>query len=269
MKHCEITDPAAPVRLKRCGFSLVELLIVIAVIAVLIAIITPSLGMARNTARTSACLSNVRQLNMAFQNYTTEFGSKVFNYDATYPNLWVTKLLPYGNIDNVRLCPEAMTPTPNGSIGTATTYWGPDPSFQGTAQTGSYGLNGYWYATQPQVWPFWTSTVPSTGIDNIPVFADCNWVDGWPAESDPVPADSTTPPITGPMMQRFYLNRHNGGINVAFLDGHADRVKLEQLWSLKWRPDWTAFGPPTDPAPTPNPSPSPPPPPPGHDHDHD
>ncbi|HEV8377499.1 MAG TPA: prepilin-type N-terminal cleavage/methylation domain-containing protein [Tepidisphaeraceae bacterium] len=56
----------------RRGFTLVELLVVIAIIAVLIAILLPMLGKAKQAAQRTACMSNARQLTIAFRMYTED-----------------------------------------------------------------------------------------------------------------------------------------------------------------------------------------------------
>jgi prepilin-type N-terminal cleavage/methylation domain-containing protein/prepilin-type processing-associated H-X9-DG protein len=70
-----ISPPVFNRKTARRGFTLVELLIVIAIIAVLIALLLPALTKARQEANTLACLSNLRQIGIAAAMYSSEFGN--------------------------------------------------------------------------------------------------------------------------------------------------------------------------------------------------
>jgi prepilin-type N-terminal cleavage/methylation domain-containing protein len=69
------------------GFTLIELLVVIAIIGILAAILFPVFARARENARRTSCISNVKQLGLAAVQY-------VQDYDSKYPPRQVWDVVP-------------------------------------------------------------------------------------------------------------------------------------------------------------------------------
>jgi len=74
---------------------LIELLVVVAIIAVLVALLLPSLNMARYQARLTSCSSNLRQIGIGVISYTIEFGGWY-----PYRQIKGTELIKYYNVDD-------------------------------------------------------------------------------------------------------------------------------------------------------------------------
>jgi len=104
---------------RQSGFSLIELLTVIAIIAILVEILLPVLAQVREKARQSICLSNEKQIAMALNTYTQDYDetlpvysygggtSGYFGYFGTDGPRWADLIFPYVKARHVFDCPDA------------------------------------------------------------------------------------------------------------------------------------------------------------------
>lgn len=245
------------------GFSLIELLVVIGIIALLIAILLPAVNRARAMAHSTACLVRLQQLNDSYRMYVNENRNQSFPFqeDITSPT-WFELLQPYtANMPAMLLCPQATDP--GNIMGGAFQAWGPEHTYVSIGKgnqnpvvrgeyVGSYGINGWLFEPPMQqrasIDPEYGQKMiqlPGRDPSHVPVLGDCIMPWASPDSQDTAPSNlihpipyysGVGPRPQGPRgyMAYFCIDRHFHAINVAFLDGHCEGVNLEDLWKLRW-----------------------------------
>jgi len=193
----------------RKGFTLIELLVVIAIIAILAAILFPVFARAREKARQTSCLSNLKELGLAGLMYVQDYDELMFrsnNAPCTYTlpgggvstsinMLWPYQIFPYSKNAQIYNCPSS------------TTRW--DPNAYDSSL--GYGYN-IWIGGGIALAMFTQPSVTVMLTDSTYYLCD------WDAN---VNSDNSNAPD----------NRHNEGANYVHMDGHA---KWHKGGELSW-----------------------------------
>jgi prepilin-type N-terminal cleavage/methylation domain-containing protein/prepilin-type processing-associated H-X9-DG protein len=107
------TLPNTTAQRKLRGFTLIELLVVIAIIAILAAILFPVFARARENARRSSCMSNLKQIGIGIMQYTQDYDEVLPWYQTTTPTRgWADSVQPYIKSTQVFQCPSDVTGPP-------------------------------------------------------------------------------------------------------------------------------------------------------------
>ncbi|HVT81861.1 MAG TPA: prepilin-type N-terminal cleavage/methylation domain-containing protein, partial [Phycisphaerae bacterium] len=260
----------------RRAFTLIELLVVVSIIAVLIAILIPSISKARKLARTSVCLTNERYLVMSYRLYYTDQGVVLHSTGHGNAGAWDYQLLGAGagrkpdgsigemsygeyytkngrggNLDKARWCPESTTDRRSSSersVGNASLCWDCRVGLGG-GSTGSYAMNNWVYtpdsftaSSVPGHFPQYFYSIKNAKSESvIPVFVDAAWHDIIPTESD-LPSVNLGNAEGRPNETNLcdaVLDRHLRAVNVSFWDAHVETVKLANLPLINWHVGWS------------------------------
>jgi len=211
----------------RRAFTLVELLVVIAVIAILAAILFPVFAQARDKARSAACMSNMKQLGTSIQMYVQDYDEQIFFRSTNNANStrihtattgnglkWWNVLMPYIRDKNVFRCPSD---TPNPSVDTNGLAIIPR-SYAASASMEALSLAQVSRTVETIVITEAWSTNGSGSKMNTE-----QWLEAFDGDMAPDPLRP------GSMLK--YANRHQGGMNCTFFDGHAKWLKPDAIWA--------------------------------------
>lgn len=239
-KHALLHRENNTQRRTRNGFTLIEILVVIAIISILAAILFPVFARARENARRASCQSNLKQIGLGLLQY-------IGDYDETLPHSfhgsfgdstpagttpdnykWMDAIYPYVKSEALFNCPSDS----------ATNRY----RFRDGFNYGSYGLNGAYGAVLTD-----NQTPPRSGngllvrMSAVVVPAATVWVtdnNNSPSDSNPGgsqgfywPSAAENPSVTTstPRQLQNIVERHLDTTNVLYCDGHVKAHKLDLL----------------------------------------
>jgi len=254
------------------GFTLIELLVVISIIAMLLAILMPSLQQVKKQAQAVVCRSNLKQFGVMSALYSNDYNNRLTpgNAGPISVGLWPNEYGPYHEgAEEIRLCPSAKKGYPNptqnqhffgstfraASWGQASPRWGDNWDWIDYAGWYSYGMNSYSCSgaeedpSRPgsgitrenlEVIEYW-GTSSARGAYNVPLMGDCAWITASGDDIHPMygaqfiqPAAVEDVLMLNWGLELYALDRHVKSMNMVFLDGSARKVDLKEVWTLDW-----------------------------------
>ena len=199
----------------RKGFTLIELLVVIAIIAILAAILFPVFARAREKARQTSCLSNIKQIALAITMYASDYDETYASTALDYPGhfttsytYWMELFQPYTSNWQLFVCPSDKVPSTTSQL-TGETL----PNCTSNAYTMNQCFG--WRQGGPSVGKIKEPASIITISEGIYLTTRPFWWTYGPGHY-------------------FLAPRHNSGINNAFADGHAKWMSEDETKKLEY-----------------------------------
>jgi prepilin-type processing-associated H-X9-DG protein/prepilin-type N-terminal cleavage/methylation domain-containing protein len=233
-----------PKRHNLAAFSLIELLVVVAVLSLLMAFLLPALSKAKATAQAAHCRRNMRQMGIAMTMYINEFNryplacnpamstKRQFGlYSVERATTWYDALLPYADDDVMAVnCPVATAVYKLNRV---------DRLY---SQFGCYGYNAFgtgWRFPEKKLGlGRYETTYPPDPVDEVAPANIRVPSDMIAAADASVLANGIISPVSAP--KDFWPTKlvstnampsgiHLDGANVLFCDGHVEHIKINRL----------------------------------------
>lgn len=214
---------------RKRAFTLVEILVVIAIVSLLAALVLSVFSRARNSARTTTCASNLKQIGLAFRLYTEDYRGRYPNFDIAGNTDcgWAEQIYPYVRATAIFSCSSfaygefrpgcpASEPTTNAEF----PFYNWDGSYNYNFISGPGGRFSEARMRRPSETILFCDGQGKRG--SYSKLEGGGSINGVPID----PRDFSE-----------LGNRHNYGSNVAYADGHVKWRSYEDLLDVKqWQP---------------------------------
>jgi len=211
------------------GFTLIELLVVIAIIAILAALLLPALAKAKDKAKRTQCLGNLRQIGLAIQMYASDNGDHFPypNWGPGQPNAPGWLYIPFGGNPPRPLLASYQNGQLWPFLQNIAVYWCPMDDTNSPASTWSrrpnqmstYLMNGAACAFAGMDPPVKLTSVKQLGV----IMWEPDDTQGTPGG---IYNDASSAPY-GPPNDYGVSKRHLPGCNLLYMDGHVEFKKYQ------------------------------------------